>query len=88
VIHGPLLVNSKQIGRWTAVRQTTVAETGEEAPYQCTVVLEADRDVHGKEWPQRKWEGTIVHEVGLGALALVRAILEAAEARFREDDLY
>lgn len=88
MIHGNVLVNSKQIGYWSARRKTRAAETGQVAEYDCIVELAPDRDVHGKAWPKREWTGTVQHEVGLGALSLMQTVLGAAEASFRQRGLY
>lgn len=87
-MHGVIMVNDEPIGRWTAGRLTTVKETGKVAPYRCTVTLLPNYDVHGKFWPMREWEGEIEHEVGLGALSLMTALLQAAETDFRERGIY
>lgn len=88
MLHGDIAINGELIGKWSAGRLTFVKETGKVAPYKCKVILFANYDVYGKHWPERKWEGTVQHEVGLGALTLIRQLLDTAENYFREEGLY
>ena len=62
----PLYVNQEQIG-WFGARRTDLT-TGAECVYAAEVAV---GDV--------RWHGEICHDNGLGAIALMRKVLQAAE---------
>lgn len=62
----PLYVNDEQIG-WFGARRVRSLDA-DEAVYAAEVAV-----------GDQRWRGEVTHAAGLGAVALMRAVLEAAE---------
>lgn len=63
----PLYVNSEQIG-WFGARRIRESPDSDESVYAGEVAV-----------GDQRWHGEVTHSEGLGAVALMRAVLEQAE---------